>query len=151
MEDNKAYAQREKVYKNGTIFPFIKVGMQKVNLTPTVEIINGEKIVKPNAPIYIYDTGGPYTDKNIQTDPRKGINRIREQWITLRKEQGQPVGQMACARAGIITPEMEYVSIRENMNCQELGIDTHITPEFVRQEIAEVRAVLPANIHHPET
>ena len=43
MEDNKAYAQREKVYKNGTIFPFIKVGMQKVNLTPTVEIINGEK------------------------------------------------------------------------------------------------------------
>jgi phosphomethylpyrimidine synthase len=151
MEDNKAYAQREKVYKNGTIFPFIKVGMQKVNLTPTVEIINGEKIVKPNNPIYIYDTGGPYTDKNIQTDPRKGINRIREQWITLRKEQGQPVGQMACARAGIITPEMEYVSIRENMNCQELGIDTHITPEFVRQEIAEGRAVLPANIHHPES
>ena len=70
MEDNKAYAQREKVYKNGRLFPFIKVGMQKVNLTPTVEIINGEKTVKPNAPIYIYDTGGPYTDKNIQTDPR---------------------------------------------------------------------------------
>ena len=47
-------------------------------------------------------------------------------------------------------PEMEYVAIRENMNCEELGIKTHITPEFVRQEIAEGRAVLPANINHPE-
>ena len=45
---------------------------------------------------------------------------------------------------------MEYVAIRENMNCEELGIKTHITPEFVRQEIAEGRAVLPANINHPE-
>ncbi|BDW77682.1 hypothetical protein BFINE_34770 [Bacteroides finegoldii DSM 17565] len=45
---------------------------------------------------------------------------------------------------------MEYVAIRENMNCEELGIKTYITPEFVRQEIAEGRAVLPANINHPE-
>ena len=136
---------------NGTIYPFIKVGMQKVNLTPTVEIINGEKVMTPNAPVYIYDTGGPYTDKDIPTDPRKGIDRIREEWITSRKMEGKPIGQMACARAGIITPEMEYVAIRENMNCQEIGIDTSITPEFVRQEIAEGRAVLPANINHPET
>ena len=136
---------------NGTIYPFIKVGMQKVNLTPTVEMINGEKVMTPNAPVYIYDTGGPYTDKDIPTDPRKGIDRIREEWITSRKMEGKPIGQMACARAGIITPEMEYVAIRENMNCQEIGIDTSITPEFVRQEIAEGRAVLPANINHPES
>ena len=45
---------------------------------------------------------------------------------------------------------MEYVAIRENMNCAELGIETHITPEFVRQEIAAGRALLPANINHPE-
>ena len=45
---------------------------------------------------------------------------------------------------------MEYVAIRENMNCEELGIETHITPEFVRQEIAAGRAMLPANINHPE-
>ncbi len=57
---------------------------------------------------------------------------------------------MALARAGVITPEMEYVAIRENMNAEALGIDTHITPEFVRKEIAEGRAVLPANINHPE-
>ena len=58
--------------------------------------------------------------------------------------------QMYYAKQGIITPEMEYVAIRENMNCEELGIDTYITPEFVRDEIAAGRAVLPANINHPE-
>mgnify|MGYP000600442957 FL=1 len=55
------------------------------------------------------------------------------------------------AKQGIVTPEMEYVAIRENMNCKELGIDTYITPEFVRDEIAAGRAVLPANINHPES
>lgn len=47
--------------------------------------------------------------------------------------------QMYYAKQGIITPEMEYVAIRENMNCRELGIDSYITPEFVRQEIAAGR------------
>ena len=147
MEEKKAYAHREKVYIGGNIFPNVKVGMQKVNLTPTVEMVNGEKILKSNAPLYIYDTGGPYTDEHLTTDPRKGIERIRQSWIEKRKAEGKPIGQMACARAGIITPEMEYVVIRENMNCNE----THITPEFVRKEIAEGRAVLPANICHPES
>ena len=147
MEEKKAYAHREKVYISGNIFPDVKVGMQKVNLTPTVEMVNGEKILKPNAPLYIYDTGGPYTDEHLTTDPRKGIERIRQSWIEKRKAEGKPIGQMACARAGIITPEMEYVAIRENMNCN----GTHITPEFVRKEIAEGRAVLPANIRHPES
>ena len=59
MEEKKAYAHREKVYISGKIFPDIQVGMQKVNLTPTVEIIDGEKVMKSNAPIYIYDTGVP--------------------------------------------------------------------------------------------
>lgn len=63
---------------------------------------------------------------------------------------GKSITQMAYAKMGIITPEMEYVAIRENMNCADLGITTHITPEFVRQEIAEGRAVIPANINHPE-
>ena len=71
MEEKKYYAQREKVYMEGTLFPFIKVGMQKVNLTPTVEIVDGDKVVTPNAPVYIYDTGGPYTDPTIKTDPER--------------------------------------------------------------------------------
>lgn len=63
---------------------------------------------------------------------------------------GKQITQFYYARCGMITPEMEYVAIRENMNCDQLGIDTHITPEFVRDEIAAGRAVIPANINHPE-
>lgn len=65
-------------------------------------------------------------------------------------KDGQRVTQMAYARKGIITPEMEYVAIRENLNNKELGIDTYISPEFVRNEIASGRAIIPANINHPE-
>ena len=172
---------------NGTLYPFIKVGMQKVNLTPTVEIVDGKKVMKPNEPVYIYDTSGPFSDPTISIDLKKGIERIRESWIEQRNDveqlteltseygrmraanasldhlrfehialprkakAGKKITQMAYAKVGIITPEMEYVSIRENMNAAELSINTHITPEFVRQEIAEGRAVLPANINHPES
>ena len=52
-QDKKAYAHAEKAYMHGTMFPYIKVGMQKVNLTPTVNIVNGEKVATPNAPVYI--------------------------------------------------------------------------------------------------
>lgn len=185
--DKKAYAQREKAYMNGKLFPFIRVGMQKVNLTPTVKIVNGEKVMTPNAPVYIYDTSGPFSDPSMQIDLKKGLPRMRESWITARGDveqlpsitseygkmrrddksldhlrfehialpyrakAGKRCTQMYYAKQGIVTPEMEYVAIRENMNCQELGIDTHITPEFVRDEIAAGRAVLPANINHPES
>lgn len=185
--DKKAYAQREKAYMNGKLFPFIRVGMQKVNLTPTVKIVNGEKVMTPNAPVYIYDTSGPFSDPSMQIDLKKGLPRMRESWITARGDveqlpsitseygkmrrddksldhlrfehialpyrakAGKCCTQMYYAKQGIVTTEMEYVAIRENMNCQELGIDTHITPEFVRDEIAAGRAVLPANINHPES
>lgn len=65
-------------------------------------------------------------------------------------EPGKRVTQMYYARQGVITPEMEYVAIRENLNNKELGIKTHITPEFVREEIAAGRAIIAANINHPE-
>ena len=82
----------------------------------------------------------------------KSLDHLRFEHIQLplRAKEGEQVSQMYYAKQGIITPEMEYVAIRENMNCAELGIETHITPEFVRQEIAAGRAVLPANINHPE-
>lgn len=81
-----------------------------------------------------------------------GLDHLRFAHTTLpyRALPGQEISQMAYAKKGIITQEMEYVAIRENMNCRELGIDTHITPEFVRQEVAAGRAVIPANINHPE-
>ncbi len=65
-------------------------------------------------------------------------------------KDGHHTTQMAYARAGIITPEMEYVAIRENLNNKQLGIASHITPEFVRSELACGRAIIPANINHPE-
>lgn len=82
----------------------------------------------------------------------KSLDELRFQHIALpyRALPGKSVTQMAYAKRGIITPEMEYVAIRENMNCEELGIKTHITPEFVREEVAAGRAVIPANINHPE-
>ena len=80
-----------------------------------------------------------------------------------RAKAGKNVSQMHYAKQGIITPEMEYIAIRENQRQRE-GVDTRqhpgqnfgaknlkeITPEFVRQEVAEGRAIIPANINHPE-
>ena len=80
-----------------------------------------------------------------------------------RAVQGRAVTQIAYARAGIVTPEMEFVAIRENLgrkaraerlarDGESLGavIPDFITPEFVRDEIARGRAIIPANINHPE-
>lgn len=84
----------------------------------------------------------------------------------LKAREGKFVSQYYYARKGIITPEMEYVAIRENQRIDELKEkfkqhkgcplganipDTHITAEFVREEIARGRAILPANINHPES
>ena len=123
------YPGSEKVYMPGTIYPELRVGMRRVNLTPTVVIEKGEKIMTENAPVYVYDTSGPYSDPAVDIDLQKGLPKLRQPWID-KRQTGDT--QMALAKRGIITQEMEYVAIRENMNCAELGIDTHITPEFVR-------------------
>ncbi|KXT54697.1 phosphomethylpyrimidine synthase ThiC [Bacteroides intestinalis] len=187
MEDKTkiTYPESEKVYMQGQLHPYLKVGMRKVNLTPTVVVENRKKVMTENAPVYIYDTSGAYSDPEQKVDLKKGLPRLREPWIqerdverlteisseygkmrladksldslrfdhiTLpyRAKAGKQITQMYYAKQGIVTPEMEYVAIRENMNCQQLGIETYITPEFVRDEIAAGRAALPANINHPE-
>lgn len=65
-------------------------------------------------------------------------------------KNGKRITQMHYARRGEITPEMEYVAIRENLDNEARGIKTYITPEFVRDEIAAGRAIIPDNINHPE-
>lgn len=155
--------------------PDIRVPVRRVHLT------NGNDVT-------LYDTSGPYTDPNIETDVRRGLAPLRENWIIsrgdtqeypgreLRPEDdgikhtsprgglrnldavfpGRPrlprrgrtdadgrataVTQLAYAKRGEVTPEMEYVAIRESCSA-----------EFVRDEIAAGRAVLPANVNHPET
>lgn len=77
--------------------------------------------------------------------------RFHHHHLPLRRLPGAKITQMSLAKQGIITREMEYVAIRENMECAKLGIPTYITPEFVRNEIAAGRAVIPANINHPES
>ncbi len=103
-------------------------------------------------------------------DPRLAHLRFEHQRKPRRAKAGCNVTQMHYARQGIITPEMEYVAIRENMRLNELrqdprytkllrqhrgqsfgaAIPDEITPEFVRDEIARGRAILPANVNHPE-
>ena len=146
-----SYPGSEKIYLEGSIHPDVKVGMRMVEQMPTVVIKDGERIERANPAIYIYDTSGPYSDESVEIDVNKGLPRLRESWIKERIEKDEAnVGQMYYAKRGLITPEMEYVAIRENMNCYELGIETHITPEFVCREVAQGRAVIPVNINHPE-
>ncbi len=87
------------------------------------------------APLDVYDTTGPQG-----IDPRKGLPRLRHGWIEnrLASTDGNNT-QLHYARQGLITEEMRFVAIREN-----------VKPEFVRDEIATGRAIIPANIRHPE-
>ena len=82
----------------------------------------------------------------------KSLDNIRFPYIhkPRKAKDGKRITQMFYARQGIITAEMEYVSIRENLNNEELGIVSYITPEFVCNEIANGRAIICANINHPE-
>lgn len=148
MENNIkiSYPDSEKVYLHGKIYPDIRVGVRRINLTPTIKMEEGERVEKPNEPLLVYDTSGPYSDPEIDIDLRRGIPRMRESWI-----EGREGTQMFYAKQGIVTPEMEYVAIRETMDYKQRGIDTYITPEFVRQEVAAGRAVIPANRRHPES
>ena len=196
----------KKVYVPGVLHN-IQVGMREISVSPT-KLYNGKMVENP--PVTVYDTGGPYTDENYQLDVKKGLPRIREQWILdrndvetldqissdygkermndttldhlrfehiskpLKAKPGMNVSQMYYAKKGIITPEMEYVAIRENQRIEALkeqlgdqfetmcaqhpgnsfGANTPtnwITPEFVRDEIAAGRAIIPNNINHPES
>ena len=100
---------------------------------------------------------GPDRSAGVPPFPRAGIK-------PLRAKPGHNVSQMHYARKGIITPEMEYVALRENLGRAELkdkaardgqdwgaSIPDYVTPEFVRDEVARGRAIIPNNINHPET
>lgn len=172
--------ESKKIYVKGNLYD-IEVGMREVELTDT--IVEGKR--ESNGSLRLYDTSGAFGDENIKTDIKNGLPRIREKYLSERKDieklneyssdyskqrlndknldeirfskthlpyKAKPncrITQMALAKQGIITPEMEYVAIRENMGMGK-ELNTYITPEFVRQQVAEGRAVIPANINHPE-
>jgi phosphomethylpyrimidine synthase len=97
-----------------------------------VELTNGDHVD-------LYDTSGPYTDDNATIDVHSGLPKLRADWIARREPVDGAVTQLAYAKAGIITPEMRFVAARESMS-----------PEFVRDEVAIGRAVIPLNRNHPE-
>ena len=113
-----------KAYRTGSR-PDIRVPLREVELT------NG-------ATFPLYDTAGPYTDPGYAGGDV--LPRLRADWIAERLPQEGAVTQRAYARRGVITPEMEFVAIREG-----------VPPELVRDEVAAGRAVLPANVNHPES
>ncbi|MED4403673.1 phosphomethylpyrimidine synthase ThiC [Metabacillus fastidiosus] len=174
IDFKKQFTGSSKTYIQGSRED-IKVPVREITLSETKRESGDEY----NAPVGVYDTSGPYTDPNHQVDIRKGLPRVRENWIKerndveeyvgrtikpeddgyrseekrkklevfntdhirpLRAKEGKIVTQLHYARKGIITPEMEFIAIRENLDA-----------EFVRSEIASGRAIIPANINHPES
>ena len=221
------YPGSRRVYVSGRLHPEVRVAMREILQSDS---LFPDGSTEPNAPVRVYDTSGPWGDEGKICDLQKGLPRLREPWITARGDVGQedensslcaaredePPTQRAYALRGIITPEMEYVSIRENLGREEafrtiydrfpshksrpneiqalldeLGTGmpapselekeegfsptclvarndlrqghpttfaesnrnncpAFYTPEFVRNEIAAGRALIPANINHPE-
>jgi phosphomethylpyrimidine synthase len=86
-----------------------------------------------------------------ERDPELDRIRFHADRQPLRASAGRNVTQMHYARQGIVTPEMEFIAIRENLGREASGLGSAITPEFVRAEVARGRAVIPCNINHPES
>ncbi|MGA6165480.1 phosphomethylpyrimidine synthase ThiC [Amycolatopsis magusensis] len=84
----------------------------------------------------VYDTSGPYTDPDVTIDVHSGLHRLRAGWADGREHNTQ----LGWAKAGVITREMEFIAARER-----------VSPEFVRDEVARGRAVIPVNRRHPES
>jgi len=156
-------SRSRKIYLTGSR-PDLRVPMREVALS------GGEP------PLVLYDTSGPYTDADAHPDIKRGLAPLRGPWVVgrgdvtelpgptshyrrqrdddptlggvrfasvrrpFRARPGKIVTQMHYARRGELTPEMEFVALREG-----------VEPAFVRDEVARGRAIIPANINHPES
>ncbi|MEI8396741.1 MAG: phosphomethylpyrimidine synthase ThiC [Rhodospirillaceae bacterium] len=188
-----ALPSSRKIYLPGRLYPELRVAMREVDLTPsageapvriydasgaytdpaaTIDIraglpalrrawIEGRGDVEAydGRPIRPEDDGGKVGGPaNLAEFPLSSRSK------PLRAKSGVAVTQIAYARAGIITPEMDYIAVRENLGREAAraaglirdgesfgaAIPDHVTPEFVRDEVARGRAIIPANINHPE-
>ncbi len=146
-------------------------GSRKVYTSPEsardLKVPFREIALSNGASFRVYDTSGPYTDPDAHIDLKRGLPPLRAEWIEARRAAGQPVTQLELARAGIVTPEMAYIAHRENIGRARAAEDAaarlddgesfgaslpaFVTPEFVRSEVARGRAIIPANINHPES
>jgi phosphomethylpyrimidine synthase len=193
QQRNGSPPRSTKIYLPGRLHPGLRVPFRQITLSPT-QSFNGK--LEPNEPVRVYDCSGLWGDPSFHGDVQHGLPQLRRDWVLrrgdveevpspsagrratpalehrpLRARPGQVVTQLRYARQGIVTPEMEYVAIRENMGReftasknpgqnpllfqhpgQSFGavIPAEITPEFVRAEVARGRAIIPCNINHPE-
>jgi phosphomethylpyrimidine synthase len=179
-----------KVYKSGSLHPGLRVPMREIELHPSA----GEApltVYDPSGPYtdpavtidinhglartrdaWITARGDVESYAGRQVRPldnglaagAKAAPQFPLRRAPLRSRGGAAVTQLAYARAGIITPEMEYVALRENSgsegrdgqrtadgNAWGACIPDYVTPEFVRAEVAAGRAIIPANVNHPES
>jgi phosphomethylpyrimidine synthase len=143
-----------KVYSAPEGYPDLEVPLREIGLTD-------------GSAFRVYDTSGPYTDADEAIDVKRGLPALRAPWIADRRAAGVPVTQLELARAGIVTKEMAYIAHRENVGRARMGeeaearledgesfgasIPSFVTPEFVREEVERGRAIIPANINHPES
>ncbi len=224
--DELRYPGSRRIYVPGKLYPELRVAMREVGQEDS---LFPDGTSEPNAPVRVYDCSGPWGDEHFCGDEEKGIPALRREWIVARgdvqpdargvlsaMDVSAPPTQRAYAQRGVVTPEMEYVAIRENLGREEafkavydkfpnrksrpdeaqllldeLGtgmprpseleaqpgfgprslvsraelhcqhpaqpqasgsgsMPAFFTPEFVRDEIAAGRALIPANINHPE-
>jgi phosphomethylpyrimidine synthase len=184
----------KKVFLPGKRHPDIRVPFREITLSPT-QTRDSRSAANPS--VRVYDCSGPWGDEAFAGTVREGLPALRRDWIArredvesgegrraaapdnghamfhqprprpLRARAGKVVTQLHYARQGIITPEMEFIAIRENMGREEspgagelwrqhpghsfgAAIPAKITPEFVRDEVGRGRAIIPCNINHPE-
>jgi phosphomethylpyrimidine synthase len=181
-----------KIHVAGTLYPELRVAMREIDLDPSAgeppvrvydpsgpytdpaALIDIEAGLKKLRQAWILGRGDVETYPGRAIRPEDNglkageIGNMREFPLAggakLRAKPGKAVTQLAYARAGIITQEMEYIAIRENLGRARLKdklardgesfgaeIPDFVTPEFVRDEVARGRAIIPANINHPES
>lgn len=179
-----------KIVKPGTLYPDLRVPMREISLHPTsgeppVTVYDSSGPYTDPAHVVSIDAGLPrlreawvrargdveaYEGRVVKPEDNGFATgeRLTPEFpirnTPLKAKAGRAVTQLAYARAGIITPEMEFIAIRENLGRQAAKealardgesfgahVPDFVTPESVRREVAEGRAIIPANINHPET
>lgn len=172
IELKKGFPASRRIFKQGAEAD-IRVPFREIELSDTVTEYSTEE----NQPFVVYDTAGPYHEEGYEVDVQKGIPDLRSDWIKARNDvesyegrkvqsidngfkkeghrkfvetpfqyqpkrakAGKRITQMHYAKQGIITKEMKFIAVRE-------GVEA----EFVRDEIARGRAIIPNNVNHPES
>jgi phosphomethylpyrimidine synthase len=185
----ESFPASRKVYRSGRLHPGVRVPMREISLHPSaaeppltvydssgpytdpqvaIDIAAGlpplrASWISARADVEAYPGRRVQPQDNGLSAGSQGAPEFAQRRAPLRAAAGQAVTQLAYARRGIITPEMEYIAIRENLGREVrapgngggepfgANLPQIVTPEFVRAEVAAGRAIIPANVNHPES